>query len=92
MLGAVFMATDYVTTPMTSFGKIIFGIGCGAITMVIRLFASLPEGVSYSILIMNLLTPVIDRIIITTPFGTKITKGDGKICSAFSELRKYIIK
>ena len=69
ILGAVFMATDYVTTPMTVTGRVIFGIGCGAITMCIRLFASLPEGVSYSILIMNLLTPIIDRVVTTRPIG-----------------------
>lgn len=69
MLGAIFMATDYVTSPMTTWGKVIFGVGCGIITMVIRLFASLPEGVSYSILIMNLLVPVIDKLVVTRPFG-----------------------
>ncbi len=74
MLGAIFMATDYVTTPMTKTGKIIFGLGCGIITMVIRLFASLPEGVSYSILIMNLLTPLIDKFIFTCPLGSFIPK------------------
>ena len=60
MLGAFFMATDYATTPTTVGGKIVFGIGCGCITMLIRLFGSYPEGVSFSILIMNLLTPLID--------------------------------
>jgi len=53
-LGAIFMATDYVTSPITKWGKVIFGIGCGAITVAIRLFGSLPEGVSYSILLMFL--------------------------------------
>ncbi len=71
MLGAIFMATDYVTSPMTKSGKVVFGIGCGIITMIIRLFASLPEGVSYSILIMNLLVPLIDSFIFTHPFGAK---------------------
>lgn len=61
MLGAFFMATDYATTPTTLGGKIVFGIGCGCITMLIRLFGSYPEGVSFSILIMNLLTPLIDN-------------------------------
>lgn len=70
MLGAIFMATDYVTSPVTPLGKIIFGIGCGVITMVIRLFASLPEGVSYSIMIMNFITPLIDRFVVTVPFGS----------------------
>ena len=92
MLGAIFMATDYVTTPMTRFGKIIFGVGCGIVTMIIRLFASLPEGVSYSILVMNLLTPAIDRIITTIPFGTKIKTGGGAVCSTFLKIKKFIIK
>ena len=60
VLGAVFMATDYVTTPITTKGKIIFGIGCGIITCVIRFWGSFPEGVSFSILIMNIVTPYID--------------------------------
>ncbi|MCD6253121.1 MAG: electron transporter RnfD [Thermotogae bacterium] len=60
MLGALFMATDMVTTPMTPKGHLIFGAGCGVITMVIRYFAGYPEGVSFSILIMNSLTPLID--------------------------------
>ncbi len=61
MLGAFFMATDYATTPSTASGKIIFGIGCGLITMIIRLFGAYPEGVSFAILLMNILTPHIDR-------------------------------
>ena len=69
ILGAVFMATDYVTSPTANWGKLIFGIGCGAITFVIRRFGSLPEGVSYSILIMNILTPLINRIPFSRPFG-----------------------
>ncbi len=78
MLGAIFMATDYVTSPMTRLGKIVFGVGCGAITMIIRLFASLPEGVSYSILLMNLIVPLIDRFIVTNPFGMIKNKTGGK--------------
>lgn len=62
MLGAFFCATDYVTSPTLSLGKVIFGIGCGLFTMLIRLFASYPEGVSFAILLMNILTPYIDRI------------------------------
>ena len=69
MLGAIFMATDYVTSPTTNWGKLIFGIGCGAITFVIRNFGALPEGVSYSILIMNIITPLINRIPFGHPFG-----------------------
>lgn len=71
ILGAVFMATDYVTTPTTALGKLIFGLGCGIITFVIRHFGNLPEGVSYSILIMNILVPHIDRITSYKPFGAK---------------------
>ena len=62
MLGAFFCATDYVTSPTLSLGKVIFGIGCGLFTMLIRLFASYPEGVSFAILLMNILTPYIDRV------------------------------
>lgn len=61
VIGAFFMATDYATTPLTTKGKIIFGVGCGLITFAIRQFANMPEGVSFSILIMNCLTPLIDR-------------------------------
>ena len=60
MLGAFFMATDYVTSPLLPMGKVIFGIGCGIITMVIRLWGQYPEGVSFSMLIMNCLTPLIE--------------------------------
>ena len=60
MLGAIFMATDYVTSPLLPAGKVVFGIGCGVITMLIRLWGQYPEGVSFSILIMNCLTPLID--------------------------------
>ena len=60
MLGAFFMATDYVTTPLLPMGKVVFGIGCGLITMVIRIWGQYPEGVSFSILIMNCLTPLIN--------------------------------
>lgn len=61
MLGAFFMATDYVTTPILPMGKVIFGIGCGVITMLIRLYGQYPEGVSFSILLMNVVTPLIDN-------------------------------
>lgn len=70
LLGAFFMATDYATSPITTKGKIIFGIGCGIITSVIRLFANLPEGVSYSIILMNILVPHIENITRPKPFGT----------------------
>ena len=61
MLGALFMATDYVTSPITPQGKIIFGIGCGLITCLIRFWGRLPEGVCFAILFMNALTPLIER-------------------------------
>jgi len=60
-LGAIFMATDLVTTPVTQAGMILFGIGCGVLTAVIRLFGGYPEGVSFAILLMNALTPLLDR-------------------------------
>lgn len=69
ILGAIFMATDYSTSPVTPAGKIIFGVGCGAITMLIRLFSSNTEGVSFAILIMNLLVYYIDRFTTPKPFG-----------------------
>jgi electron transport complex protein RnfD len=69
ILGAFFMATDYVTSPITPNGKIIFGIGCGILTFMIRKFAGYPEGVSYSILIMNAFVPVIDKFVILKWFG-----------------------
>lgn len=69
MLGAIFMATDYVTSPLTTKGKIIFGIGCGCITMLIRLFGAYPEGVSFSILLMNILVPHIDNLTRTKVLG-----------------------
>jgi len=69
MLGAFFMATDYVSTPVTKRGRIIFGIGCGVLTITIRLVGGYPEGVSYSILLMNLATPLIDKWTMPKPFG-----------------------
>ena len=69
LLGSVFMATDYVTTPTTHLGRIIFGIGCGFLTFAIRKFGSYSEGVSFSILLMNLITPIIERFTIIKPFG-----------------------
>lgn len=62
MLGAFFMATDYTTSPMSTKGKIIFGMGCGIVTMVIRLYGGYPEGVCYSILFMNMFVPLLDRV------------------------------
>jgi len=78
MLGAIFMATDYSTTPLTDMGKLVFGIGCGVITVVIRRFASMPEGVSFAILIMNILTPYIDKFTLPKPFGAKTAVKEAK--------------
>ena len=61
LIGAIFMATDYPTTPITKWGRALFGIGCALITVVIRLWGSYPEGVSFSILLMNILTPYLER-------------------------------
>jgi len=61
-LGAIFMATDYVTTPQTNLGRALFGIGCGLFTVIIRLYGSYPEGVSFAILLMNMLVPFINKI------------------------------
>lgn len=69
ILGAFFMATDYVTSPLTQKGQIIFGMGCGLITAIIRLWGGYPEGVSYAILIMNAFTPLIDRYIRPRIYG-----------------------
>ncbi|MFN3966572.1 MAG: RnfABCDGE type electron transport complex subunit D [Endomicrobiia bacterium] len=69
LLGAFFMATDPVTTPITKTGKIIFGIGCGSLTILIRIKGGFPEGVCYSILIMNMFTPLIDKITKIKRFG-----------------------
>ncbi len=69
MLGAIFMATDYVTSPLLPAGKVVFGIGCGLITMIIRLFGQYPEGVSFSILMMNCLAPLIDSFFQKRMYG-----------------------
>lgn len=61
LLGAIFMATDYTTSPITTRGKFIYALGCGLLTILIREYANLPEGVSFSIVIMNILTPLIER-------------------------------
>lgn len=78
LLGAIFMATDYTTSPVTFTGKVIFAVGCGLITAVIRQFGSLPEGVSFSILFMNILVPHIDNLTRTRPFGAVKEKGGSK--------------
>jgi len=68
-IGAIFMATDYVTTPITTRGRIVFALGCGVITFIIRYFCTYPEGVSFSILIMNILTPFIEKWTAKEPLG-----------------------
>ncbi len=75
MLGAIFMATDYATTPVTPVGRVVFGVGCGAITVLIRYFGGYPEGVSFSILIMNLLVWYIDKLTMPRRFGEKGKRG-----------------
>ena len=72
MLGAFFMATDYTTSPMSTNGKIVFAAGCGILTSVIRLWGGYPEGVSYSILLMNLVVPLIDKAFVPKRFGGAI--------------------
>lgn len=72
LLGSIYMATDYVTSPMTHRGQIIYGIGIGVITCVIRLWGAYPEGVSFAILIMNAVTPLINNYVKPRRFGEKI--------------------
>lgn len=69
MLGAFFMATDMVTTPLSGLGKLIFGIGAGLLTAIIRFYGGYPEGVSFSILLMNAFTPLINRFTVPKIYG-----------------------
>lgn len=78
MLGAIFMATDYVTSPMTHKGQLIYGVAIGFLTVVIRNWGSYPEGMSFAILIMNALTPLINTYVKPKRFGEIINKEDGK--------------
>lgn len=78
LFGAVFMATDYVTSPITWKGQAVYAVGCGLLTVLIRLYANLPEGASYAIVLMNIITPLIDRTFRTRPYGTVRKKGVGK--------------
>lgn len=78
MLGAFFMATDYVTSPVTKKGQLIFGVGCGLLTMFIRKFGSFPEGVCYSILLMNCTVWIIDKYVKPTRFGVDKTADKAK--------------
>ena len=78
LLGAIFMATDYVTSPVTKLGQVIYGIGCGVLTVVIRYFGGYPEGVSYAILIMNCCVVLLDRVGRPKRFGApkkEVAKG-----------------
>lgn len=74
VFAAVFMITDYVTTPITRSGKMIFALGCGIITFLIRKFGSYPEGVSFSIVIMNIVSPYIEKLTAKIPLGRKSRK------------------
>lgn len=75
MLGAIFMATDYVTSPMTPRGMLIFGVGIGLLTVIIRLWGSYPEGISFAILIMNAFVPLINRYVKPKRFGEVVKNG-----------------
>lgn len=75
LFGAVFMATDYATSPNTTVGVIIYSVGIGLITALIRIFAGYPEGMSFAILIMNVAAPLLDMLIVPKPFGGKVKEG-----------------
>ena len=79
LFGAFFIATDYVGAPVTPWGRLIFGAGVGILVMVIRLFGGYPEGVMYAILIMNALTPLIERWTLPTPFGGRVSVEQRKV-------------
>lgn len=78
LFGAVFMATDYVTSPMTLKGQVLYAVGCGLFSVLIRLYANLPEGVSYAIVLMNIATPLIDRAFRPRPYGQTKKKKEGR--------------
>ena len=69
MLGAIFMATDYTTSPLTKWGKVIFAAGCGILTILLRTYSNMPEGVSFSILLMNIMVPHIERLTVPRTLG-----------------------
>ena len=77
LLGAIFMATDYATSPINFKGKIVYAVGAGVITMLIRIFGQLPEGVSFSIILMNILVPHIERLTRPHAFGKERVKNEG---------------
>ena len=74
MLGAIFMATDYTTSPVTPLGQIVYAVGCGVLTCVIRFVGGYPEGVSYSILLMNIAAPLIDKLTPPKIYGKRSDK------------------
>lgn len=79
LLGAIFMATDYTTSPVTKWGKVIFAVGCGFFTILLRAYSNMPEGVSFSILLMNILVPLIERATVPRTLGyIKKKKGEQK--------------
>lgn len=89
VLGAFFMATDMVTSPLTKKGMIIFGIGCGVVTMVIRLYGGYPEGVSFSILLMNAVVPIIDKHTRQRVYGKgKFSSGEKGVCNRLDKKQK----
>jgi electron transport complex protein RnfD len=75
LLGAIFMATDYVTSPMSTTGQIIFGVGIGLLTVLIRYFGAYPEGVSFAILIMNMVVPLLNKYCKPARFGKEVKNG-----------------
>ena len=77
LFAAVFMATDMATSPITGTGCIIFAVGCGILTSVIRIWGNYPEGVSFAILFMNALVPLIDKCSATRPFGYVLDRRKG---------------
>lgn len=85
LFGAVFMATDYATSPNTFWGQVIFAVGIALLTVLIRVFAGYPEGMSFAIVVMNIVTPLIDRFVVPRPFGyykekkAKIKKPEGAL-------------
>lgn len=78
VLAAIFMATDYSTTPINKYGKMVFAFGCGVITILIRFFGEYPEGVSFAILLMNILSPYIEKMCAPKPFGKAGKKNEAK--------------
>ena len=78
VLAAFFMATDYSTTPNNKYGKMVFAFGCGLITILIRFFGEYPEGVSFAVLLMNILAPYIEKMCAATPFGKAGKKNEAK--------------